>query len=174
MNSVGSAWRKWDLHIHTSASFHWNGKKVDHSILAEADASCRAMLAAMEGVDVVAFAIMDYWTFDGYLLLRKYIAAHPTESTKRIFPGIEIRLEAPTNYRLNAHVLLNDDLPPETLNAFLMHLKLSGPEEKPLTRPTFIEVGRSYDDGKLKHHGFKPEDRVDEEPLKTTRSIRSR
>ncbi len=165
MNSAGSTWQKWDLHIHTPASFHWTGQRFDHSIQTQADASCKAMLAAMEAVDVVAFAIMDYWTFDGYLLLRRYVTAHPNEITKRVFPGIEIRLEAPTDYRLNAHVLLSDELPPETLNAFLMHLKLSGPDSKPLTRPTFIEVGRSFDDGKLRHHGFKPEDRADEEKM---------
>lgn len=165
MNSVGSIWRKWDLHIHTPASFHWNGQRFDSESAAEAEASCRAMLEAMEAVDVTAFAVMDYWTFDGYLLLRKYITAHPGESTKRIFPGIEIRLEAPTNYRLNAGVLLNDDLAPETLSAFLMHLKLSAPDGRPLTRPTFIEVGRSYDSGKLRQHGFAPADKADDEKM---------
>lgn len=25
----GSEWRKWDLHIHTPASFHWKGAKFD-------------------------------------------------------------------------------------------------------------------------------------------------
>jgi hypothetical protein len=28
MNSIGSIWRKWDLHIHTPASFHWSGKRL--------------------------------------------------------------------------------------------------------------------------------------------------
>ena len=25
----GSEWRKWDLHIHTPASFHWDGQKFN-------------------------------------------------------------------------------------------------------------------------------------------------
>lgn len=25
----GSEWRQWDLHIHSPASFHWEGKKFD-------------------------------------------------------------------------------------------------------------------------------------------------
>jgi hypothetical protein len=42
MNSVGSIWRKWDLHIHTPASFHWPGKPLDQQTPTEREATCKA------------------------------------------------------------------------------------------------------------------------------------
>ena len=165
MNPAGSIWCKWDLHIHTPASFHWNGKKLYDHTQSERDELCRDILARINELDVVAFCIMDYWSFEGYLLLRDYITRHPGVTSKRIFPGMEFRLEAPTNYRLNAHVLLSDEVPRESLPAFVMHLKLSGPNGKPPTRPNFIDLGRRYDDSKLRNHGFKAADKDDEHKM---------
>jgi ABC-type lipoprotein export system ATPase subunit len=165
MNTVGSVWKKWDLHIHTPASFHWKGKRFQDQTHTERDQACKDIIDRINELDVAAFCIMDYWTFEGYLTLREYIVRNPGVTSKRIFPGMEFRLEAPTDYRLNAHVLLNDELDSETLRAFVMHLKLSGPNGKPPTRPNFIELGRRYDDGKLKLHGFKAEDKADEHKM---------
>lgn len=165
MKTIGSVWQKWDLHIHTPESYQWTGQRFKDQTPAQREASCKSILDAMNASDVVAFCIMDYWTFDGYLLLREYLKAHLGYTTKRIFPGIEFRLEAPTDYRLNAHVLLNDELPLETLNAFLMHLKFSGPNGKSPTRPNFIELGKSYDASKLGEHSFKIADRTDDERM---------
>ncbi len=165
MNTIGSVWQKWDLHIHTPASFHWKGKRFQDQTQAERDQTCKVIIDRINELDVAAFCIMDYWTFEGYFILREYISRDPAVTSKRIFPGMEFRLEAPTDYRLNAHVLLNDELDSETLNAFVMHLKLSGPNGKPPTRPNFIELGRRYDDGKLKLHGFKAEDKADEHKM---------
>ena len=78
---------------------------------------------------------------------------------------MEFRLVAPTDYRLNAHVILNDDLPLESLTAFKMHLKLTGPDGKSPTQPNFIKLATSYDDGKLGKHGFKAADRVDKKQM---------
>jgi len=165
MNTAGSIWQKWDLHIHTPASFHWNGKKLQEHTPVERDQLCQDILARINDLDVVAFSIMDYWSFDGYLALRDYINRHPGVTSKRIFPGMEFRLEAPTDYRLNAHVLLSDEVPVESLSAFAMHLKLSGPNGKPPTRPNFIALGRRYDESKLTHHGFKAADKADEHKM---------
>ena len=30
-NGRGSEWRQWDLHIHTPASFEWQGQKFDRA-----------------------------------------------------------------------------------------------------------------------------------------------
>ncbi|MBW3598697.1 MAG: hypothetical protein KY475_15665, partial [Planctomycetes bacterium] len=162
MNPVGSVWQKWDLHIHTPASFHWNGKRLHEHTPQECEQMCRAIVERMNAVDVCAFCIMDYWTFDGYLVLRDYLGHHPGESANRIFPGIELRLDAPTDYRLNTHVLFSDDVPPESLQHFLAHLKLTGPNGKPPSRQNFIDVARSYDAGKLRHHGYSPPDKADD------------
>jgi hypothetical protein len=105
-----------------------------HATPTERDAACKTILEKMGGLDVAAFCIMDYWTFDGYLTLREYIQRHPDEAKKRVFPGIELRMAAPTNFRLNTHVLLSDEVTPENLAHFISHLKLADYGSKPPTR----------------------------------------
>ncbi|KAA5535673.1 AAA family ATPase [Roseiconus nitratireducens] len=159
MNTVGSTWNKWDLHVHTPASFHWEGDRFEGKTPEQKDAICNKVIDAMNATDVIAFCIMDYWTFEGYKILNDYISRHPDATTKRIFPGIEFRLDAPTNYRLNAHVLFSDELPLDTLDAFLTTLRFSGPVERPVTRANFIALAQNYAGDKLRLHGFKIEDR---------------
>jgi ABC-type lipoprotein export system ATPase subunit len=166
MKSVGSLWRKWDLHIHTPASFYWKGgKTLQDQTTAERDATCKAIVERTEALDIDAFCIMDYWTFDGYLHLRDYTHRNPDSTTKRIFPGIELRIDAPTDYRLNTHVLFDDSVSSDRLGQFLAHVKMGGLLGKPPCRETFIEIGRGYDGGKLKHHGFTLADKPDDEKM---------
>jgi hypothetical protein len=73
-------------------------------------------------------------TFDGFIILREYLNQHPTLEMKRIFPGIELRMAAPTGFRLNTHVLINDDITDENLPAFVTQLRLAGDEKKRLFR----------------------------------------
>lgn len=165
MNSIGSIWRKWDLHIHTPASYQWQGKRLQEQSAVEREATCHEIVDKINTLDIDAFCVMDYWTFDGYLALRDYLQGHPRATEKRVFPGIELRLEAPTNHRLNTHVLFDDAVLPEALEHFLARLCIGGPDGKPPSRQNFIELGRSYDLGKLRHHGFKPEDQADDERM---------
>jgi hypothetical protein len=158
MHSIGSTWQKWDLHVHTPASYHWDGQRFDDENEAQRDSLCKEVLDAMNAIDVVAFCIMDYWTFDGYLTLRDYIARHPGATTKRIFPGIELRIVAPVNFKLNSHVLLSYDVLSEDFSHFISHLKLAAPGGKPPSRQNLINAARSYDPDKLKTHGYKIED----------------
>jgi len=165
MNSVGSIWRKWDLHIHTPASFHWPGKPLDQQTTAEREGTCKAIIDKVNALDIDAFCIMDYWTFNGYLAVRDYLQKHPRATAKRIFPGIELRLEAPTNHRLNTHVLFDDSILPETLGHFLARLCMGNPSGKPPSRQNFIDLGKSYDAGKIRQHGYKPEDQSENEQM---------
>ncbi len=167
MDSAGSTWQMWDLHVHTPASFHWSdGHKFGEPSSVTHDAACKAVLDKMNDLDVVAFGIMDYWTFEGYLTLQEYLKRNPAHGKKAIFPGIELRMEAATEYRLNTHVLISDDAPDDDLRHFVSHLKMPGPDGKPPTRQNFIDLGRGYDPGKLRKHGFALEDRaVDEKML---------
>ena len=86
MNSIGSIWRKWDLHIHTSASFHWSGKRLQDQTNDEREDTCKTIVEKLNSLDVDAFCIMDYWIFDGYLAVRKYIENNPGVLTKCLFP----------------------------------------------------------------------------------------
>lgn len=166
MESQGSTWQKWDLHIHTPVSYHWSdGKNWAEQSPAEHDATCQRIVDRMNELDVVAFCIMDYWTFDGYFALREYIDRHPGATPKRIFPGIELRMSAETDFRLNTHALFDDSVLPESLGHFLSHLEMAAPGGKPISRQSFIDTARMYDEGKLKHHGYTVADRADEEKM---------
>ncbi len=110
---------------------------------------------------------MDYWTFDGYRLLREYIELNPGATQKAIFPGIELRMAAPTDFRLNTHVLLSNQVATENLSHFISHLKLADYEAKPPTRQHLIELGRGYDAGKLKIYGCTSADKPNDEKMLT-------
>jgi ABC-type lipoprotein export system ATPase subunit len=165
MNSTGSIWRKWDLHIHTPASYHWKGKRFEACNTAERDELCAEIIDKINSTDVCAFCIMDYWTFDGYLLLRDYIERNPDSTDKTIFPGIELRMVAPTDFRLNTHVLLSDTVSAENLAHFISHLKLADHETRPPTRQHLIELAQSYDGSKLDLYGCTNEDKTDEDKM---------
>ena len=68
---MGSEWAQWDLHIHTPASFHWKGRKfvgeptdpANYPLVDE-------MIAALNDASPKVYALMDYWTFDGWFALK--------------------------------------------------------------------------------------------------------
>lgn len=165
MQSIGSVWRKWDLHVHTPASYVWQGQKANMRDTTQATAVCKLITERMEAIDVDAFAIMDYWTFDGFYVLRDYLNRNLSATRKPVFPGIEIRLEAPTNYKLNTHVVFHEALSNDSLAHFLARLTIGGLEDRPPSRQNFISLGRGYDDGKLRVHGYAPTDRDDEDKM---------
>lgn len=69
----GSEWRKWDLHIHTPASFHWSGgKRFCKMAPQEKKDEMIKIINKINESDVHVFGIMDYWTFDGYIELTKF------------------------------------------------------------------------------------------------------
>ncbi len=83
----GSEWRKWDLHIHTPASFFWKGsKKLNEMTDEEKEAEIKIFIAKINESDVQVFCLMDYWTFDWYLELREYLLKYPGELKKTAFP----------------------------------------------------------------------------------------
>ena len=99
----GSEWRKWDLHIHTPASFHWNGQKFNGDPCSPQNADLvDEMIHALNSAEPEVFAIMDYWTFDGWFALKRRLAQPGAPKLlKKVFPGIELRLMAPMAGRLN-------------------------------------------------------------------------
>lgn len=165
MTSLGSTWRRWDLHVHTPASFHWSGKKLHEQTPAEQQATWQGIADRMNATDIDAFSIMDYWTFDGYLGFRKFLEQTPTATSKRVFPGIELRMEAPTDHRLNTHVLFDDSVSAEALAHFLARLTIGGPQGRPPAKETFIAIAKGYDAGKLRLHGCFPADKNDDEKM---------
>ncbi|MBB4112742.1 ABC-type lipoprotein export system ATPase subunit [Rhizobium sp. BK226] len=154
MYSRGSEWRQWDLHIHSPASFHWDGEHFGADIARNAQL-VDDMIGALNEAAPAAFCLMDYWTFDGWFALKKRRnEPGAVELQKTVFPGIELRLAAPMEGRLNAHVLFSDEISDQHLRDFLSRLKLELINQ-PLSRDALIEYARYVGADKLAKHGFK-------------------
>lgn len=155
----GSEWRKWDLHVHTPASFHWDGKRFDADPSSKANADLvDEMIAVLNAAEPSVFALMDYWTFDGWFALKRRLGeAGAPKLNKTVFPGIELRLAAPMKTRLNAHVLFSNEVTDQDLRDFKSALKVEI-VDRPLSDDCLVELARKVGEDKLKHHGFKKAD----------------
>lgn len=162
----GSEWRQWDLHVHSPASFHWHGKKFQNSGYgADDELLTDMMIKAMNAARPDVFAIMDYWSFDGWFALKHRMQQScTTQLTKKVFPGIELRLCAPIKGRLNAHVLFCDEISDQQLKNFLGALKLELTNE-PLSSEGLQNYARQLGEDKLKKHGFKRDDIISNDSL---------
>ncbi|WGE82234.1 AAA family ATPase [Actinobacillus equuli subsp. haemolyticus] len=153
----GSVWNQWDLHIHTPASFHWNGEKFNGE-KAHDDALIDEMISALNNAEPKVFAIMDYWTFDGWFKLQQRLKEpNAPKLTKMVFPGIELRLVAPMEGRLNAHVIFSNEIKEQDLKDFRSALQIAL-IDRPLSDSALIELARKTNHDKLKKHGFRKDD----------------
>ncbi|MGE4530355.1 MAG: TrlF family AAA-like ATPase [Acidithiobacillus sp.] len=154
--SRGSLWNQWDLHVHTPASFHWSGKKFEGDLSSDVNrALVDEMIDAMNKAEPAVFAIMDYWTFDGWFALQHRLKEDDAPKLKKtVFPGIELRLVSPMDGRLNAHVLFSDKIEEQSLKDFksALQVEIVG---TPLSDHALIQLARRVGEDKLKVHGFK-------------------
>lgn len=162
----GSEWRQWDLHVHTPASFHWKGSKFDADPNAAINRSLvDDMIAAMNAAQPAVFALMDYWTFDGWFALKRRLKEPGAPKLhKKVFPGIELRLMAPMktpNGRLNAHVLFSDQTPDQALHDFKAALRLAI-IDRPLSDAALVSLAQGASEDILRLHAFKKADMADE------------
>lgn len=162
----GSEWRQWDLHVHTPASFHWKGEKFDSDPNSLTNRSLvDEMIAAINASPPAVFALMDYWTFDGWFALKRRLKdADAPKLHKKVFPGIELRLMAPMktqNGRLNAHVLFSDQTADQILQDFKATLRLAL-TNRPLSNAALISFAQGASDDQLKLHAFKKASMADE------------
>ena len=154
-NNRGSEWRKWDLHVHTPASFFFKepGKKLRDMSQEERKVAMKKFIDVVNDSDVAVFCLMDYWTFDWYLALRDYLVDNPMELKKTIFPGMELRIESPTSYRLNIHCILSDNLTRQELIDFKSELYIRSIDKK-LSDDALIQFAKSLDKSKAQIHGY--------------------
>jgi hypothetical protein len=99
---------------------------------------------------------MDYWTFDGYFELIQFLQDNPSvECHKPILPGMELRVEAPVDFRLNIHVLLSNQLTKQNLLDFKSSLLIRiGTNTRPLSDEALVEFAKTLDSSKALHHGY--------------------
>jgi hypothetical protein len=111
------------------------------------------------------FCIMDYWTFDWYIELKKYLVKNIGALKKTVFPGMELRVECPVDYRLNIHCILSDELSIQELSDFKSELYIRSINKK-LSNDALIQFAKSLDDSKAEKHGFtSPNSMIDEKLL---------
>lgn len=151
----GSEWRQWDLHIHTPASFHWQGERFTQAGQGARDLELiDEMVAALNEAAPAVFAIQDYWHFDGWFALKRRLADASAPTLKKtVFPGIELRIAAPMPGRLNAHVVFSNEIEDQLLKDFLSNLKLEITNQ-PVSEHALITYARGLNADKLKVHGF--------------------
>jgi hypothetical protein len=150
----GSEWRKWDLHVHTSASFHWNGgKKLKSMSATEIEVDMQKLYDALNSSDCSVFCFMDYWSFDGYLAFKEFLEKKGLECPRTVFPGMELRIEAPVDYRLNIHVILSDKLTKQQLKDFQSKLTVLS-MGRSISNECLCEFAKTLDVSKAKKQGF--------------------
>ena len=153
----GSEWRQWDFHVHTPASFHWNGPRFSGDSAADR-ILVDQMITTMNDATPAVFVLMDYWSFDGWFALQKRLQdTDAPQLHKKVFPGIELRLNAPAKCRVNAHVLFSDEIEPQALHDFRSALTVEI-IERPLSDASLIELARRVGTDKLKVHSFNKSD----------------
>ncbi|MEV1220201.1 TrlF family AAA-like ATPase [Pseudomonas aeruginosa] len=156
--SRGAIWRQWDLHVHTPASFHWSGERFENDLSSAASKKLvDEMIEAMNKAEPAVFAIMDYWTFDGWFALKQRLSdADAPKLTKKVFPGIELRLSAPTEKRLNAHVIFSDEIADQHLKDFLANLKIER-LDRSVSKDALVDLARATAADMLAKKGHKKE-----------------
>lgn len=129
INSKGSEWRKWDLHVHTPESELNNGFGSNWDIYVK-----NLFTKAIEN-EIVAIGITDYFTIDGYKKLRneyldneqklqQLFTADEISRIKAILilPNIEFRLDKFVDVnRINFHVIFSDKVSIQDIEENFLH-----------------------------------------------------
>jgi ABC-type lipoprotein export system ATPase subunit len=113
----GTAWRIWDLHVHTPASI------IQH-YGTDTDETWAQFIDELEALpeDMTVIGINDYWFLDGYKRVVEARESGRLQNLEAIFPVIELRLDhfGGTDgklARVNLHVIFDPGLGPDVIQA---------------------------------------------------------
>lgn len=130
----GSLWRKWDLQVHAPGT-----KLNDGYSSNEGKPDIEKFCQIVHDSDVVAVAITDYFSLDGYFAVKeKYEELFPDDG-KLLLPNLELRLPVAVNregQNVNLHLIFRPTLTKEEADKFLGHLKTEGTTGNTRTRTT--------------------------------------
>lgn len=160
--SRGTAWRIWDLHIHTPSS-------IVQQYGSETDEIWARFIDELEALpaDITVIGINDYWFLDGYKRVLQARDGGRLKNLEAIFPVVEVRLDqfggtAGKLSRVNGHVIFDPDLDPELiqtqfLNALQPRVKLSPGHhalgwQGVITKPSLIDLGSRIKDSVPQDH----------------------
>jgi len=156
--SRGSVWRKWDLHIHTPASFHheykFEGEAEKERPQGDIWEKYVRELERVHGIAVIGIA--DYFGIEGYQKALQYRESGRLQNFNLVLPNIEFRLDTFVGDRaINYHVIFSDEIQIENIEKeFLqeLHVKAPNAEARPLCKGNIELIGRTL---KEQHASFK-------------------
>jgi len=137
---VGSAWNKWDLHVHTPYS-------IINDYAFGKDNKWDKYILELEKLDnIKVLGINDYWFIDGYKKVIEYKRKGRLKNIDLILPIIELRLDYlvgnnDTN-KINYHIIFSDELTSEEIEEeFIKKIEIKNLNNKSLTKDNLIEYG---------------------------------
>ncbi len=115
LNSSGSKWRKWDLHVHSPESkLHNEFRGWDE------------YLEALENLeDISVIGITDYYSIDGYLKVKEYKSEGRLTNIDLVLPNVEMRIDTVTSRDrpINLHIIFSPDIVDCLEDKFFRELK---------------------------------------------------
>ena len=145
--SKGSIFRKWDLHVHTPASFEHQYTLPTTEQTKYSGGIWDKYIDELENVkDISAIGICDYFTLDGYEKVVEYQKNGRLNNFDLILPNIEFRLDTLVGQRkINYHIIFSEEIPLDTLKReFLGRITIgtSKGTERTLCRESIEEIGQ--------------------------------
>jgi ABC-type lipoprotein export system ATPase subunit len=129
MNTKGSIWRKWDLHIHTPYSILNNGFGVNF------DEYVKGLFKSAIANEIAVIGITDYFSIEGYKKIKQdyldksevlEVLFNPDEINKikdiTVLPNIEFRLNKLVgSNRINFHVIFSEKISIKDIEENFLH-----------------------------------------------------
>jgi len=144
----GSIWRRWDLHIHSPASFRHQFKFFSEEEKEKYQNDIREKyISELEKIsNISVIGITDYFSIEGYKKVLEYKRKGRLQNFDLILPNIEFRLDKfVADKRLNYHVIFSDQIDADTIEKeFLeeLHIKAPNAEPRKLTTKNIEEIGK--------------------------------
>lgn len=133
----GSVWRKWDLHVHTPASFSHEFKFLNSEEREKyQDNIWGKYIDELEKIsDISVIGITDYFTIEGYKKVLEYRNFDRLQNFDLLLPNIEFRINQKNkdgNF-INLHVIFSDKVSIDKIEEVLTRLPLISTDDETLT-----------------------------------------
>lgn len=144
----GSIFRRWDLHVHTPASFENNYRLSSAESAGYRGDIWEKYVSKLEEVTgVCGLGLTDYFTIDGYKKVLEFRSKGRLANIDLILPNVEFRLSKFVGDKsVNYHVIFSNELEPEVIEReFLEDLKFEVPggEKKRLDKRNIEAFGKA-------------------------------
>lgn len=151
--NYGSAWNKWDLHIHTKGT-----SKNDQFVSKTFDEFCNAMFKKALEKQIAVIGITDYFSIENYKKVDNFVknilsnSSHFDENEKQqikqivIIPNVELRMLPTTNKGklINIHCLFDPKYVSKLDNDFFNAVEFSyGNRKYRMNKNNLIELGKA-------------------------------